>query len=145
MDGLSVPHMMVTMEDCEDQATNDEPIMEQADIQPNTYTTAMFRTNSHNLPIRTEDFIWDLNLSTPDSLKGTFKLRTPAQGCDCFFASLVQQPPFLQNTTAAQPRMSLRDFILEAGVKTVYKDAFFPMRFVTQDVGRITIRDADHL
>ena len=109
--------MMVTMEDCEDQTMTNEPTLEQTNVQPSTYASAVSVTNSHNHPIKIESFLRDLNLGTPESLRGTFKLHTPAQGGDCFFASLARQPPFLRNKTATQLRMALRDFILDTGVK----------------------------
>ena len=79
--------MMVTMEDCEDQTMTDEPTPEQTNVQPSTYAAAVSMTNSHNQPVRIENFLQDLNLGTPELLKGTFKLHTPTQGGDCFFAS----------------------------------------------------------
>ena len=81
--------MMVTMEDCEETMTN-EPTLEQANIQPSTYASAVSVTNSHNHPIKIESFLRDLDLVMPESLRGTFKLHTPAQGGDCFFACLAR-------------------------------------------------------
>ena len=57
-------------------------------------------TNSHNHPVRIENFLRDLNLGTPELLKGTFEPHTPAQ------ASLIRQPLSLKNTTAAQLGMA---------------------------------------
>ena len=48
--------MMVTMEDCEETMTN-EPALEQANIQPSTYASAVSVTNSHNHPIKIESFL----------------------------------------------------------------------------------------
>ena len=55
--------MMVTMEDCEETMTN-EPTLEQANIQPSTYASAVSVTNSHNHPIKIESFLRDLDLAT---------------------------------------------------------------------------------
>ena len=41
--------------------------------------------------------------------------------------------------------MALRDFILETKVRTIYRNAFFPLSVVSQDVGRITMRGIDQL
>ena len=136
--------MMVTMEDCKETMTN-KPTLEQANIQPSTYASVVSVTNSHNHPIKIESFLRDLDLVTPESLRGMFKLHTPAQGGDCFFASLAQQPPFLKNKTATQLRMALRDFILDTGVKVIYRNAHFPMDVVSQDVGKITLAGIEQM
>ena len=68
--------MMVTMEDCEDQTIPDEPTAEQTNVQPSTYASAVSMTNSHNQPVRIENFLRDLNLGTPELLKGTFMAQT---------------------------------------------------------------------
>ena len=81
--------MMVTMEDCEETMTN-EPTLKQTNVQTSTYASAVSMTNSHNHPIKIESFLRDLDLVTPESLRGTFKLHTPAQGGDCFFACLAR-------------------------------------------------------
>ena len=57
-----------------------EPTLEQTDVQPSTYASAISMTNSHNHPVKIENFLRDLNHGTPELLKGTFKLHTPAQG-----------------------------------------------------------------
>ena len=62
--------MMVTMEDCEDQTMTNEPTLEQTNVQPSTYASAVSVTNSHNHPIKIESFLRDLDLVTPESLRG---------------------------------------------------------------------------
>ena len=74
--------MMVTIEDCEDQKRTNEPTIEQTNVQPSTYASAVSMTNSHNHPVKIENLLWDLNLGTPELLRGTFKLHTPTQGGD---------------------------------------------------------------
>ena len=58
----------------------DEPTPEQTNVQPSTYASAVSMTNSHNQPVSIENFLRDLNLGTPELLKGTFKLHTTSQG-----------------------------------------------------------------
>ena len=65
----------------DDNKLNEEnPTPEQTDVQPSTYVSAVSMINSHNQPVRIENFLRDLDLGTPELLKGTFKLHTTNQG-----------------------------------------------------------------
>ena len=45
----------------------------QTDVQPSTYASAVSMTNSHNHPVKIENFLRNLNLGMPELLRWTFK------------------------------------------------------------------------
>ena len=70
--------------------------------EPTSYATALSKFSSHSEPVRMEDFLQELGLSTPEVLRNTYKLSTSGVGGNCFFSGLSQQPPFVNNQTAME-------------------------------------------
>ena len=54
----------VFMENCRDEDSHSEPINKI--LQPNSYSTALSKLSSHSNPVKTEQFLRDLGLNTPE-------------------------------------------------------------------------------
>ena len=64
----------VILENCPDEDPQLEPTNKI--IQPNGYSTALSKFNSHSCPMKTSIFLRDLGLDTPELFWSTYKIQT---------------------------------------------------------------------
>ena len=90
----------VILENCPD---DENPQLKPTDkiIQPNCYSAALSKFIPHSYPVKTSILLKDLGLDTPELFWSTYKMQTSGVNGNCFFASMVQQHPFLGETAAA--------------------------------------------
>ena len=71
-------------------------------------------------------------------------MQTSGVNGNCFFASMVQQHPFLGETAAAL-RATFQQYVLKTGVQHVYMNACFPLGLVVHGEGEVFVRSFNEL